>query len=70
MEIAILCILCLVMGGFAGAFLAKRTGRRGDAAPAPVELGYDPENPINGRLNDGKRMVINGVEWTVYGGRQ
>lgn len=52
MEIVALCILCAVFGVIAGAGLgswrAHRAEKRKDVSPAPVDLGYDPENPING----------------------
>ena len=47
LGIGILCILCVLLGGVAGAFIGAKTSRRRDIAPAPVDLGYDPDNPMN-----------------------
>lgn len=45
----------------------KKTARRAFEAPTPVDLGYDVNNPINGRYNakHGETVVIDGVTWYI-----
>ena len=74
-QIGILCVLCVLLGVMAGLFMARATIRgakksgaltmRSDfGAPAPVDLGYDPSNPMNaGRPR--KTVKECGYEWTV-----
>lgn len=45
--------------------IRKKTARKAFQAPAPVDLGYDVNNPINGRYNakHGETVVIDGFTW-------
>lgn len=53
-ELGVLCLLCIFLGmsiQYALSFCHRpktRRSRRFDA-PAPLDLGYDPNNPINQR---------------------
>ncbi len=54
LELGVLCLLCIVLGmsiQYALSFCRRpktRRSRRFDA-PVPLDLGYDPNNPINQR---------------------
>lgn len=61
-EIIALAAACLLLGLASGWVLARRHDYRADVAPVPE---FDRNNPINARA---RKEVINGVEWTVYGG--
>lgn len=56
----------IVIGLTAGTIRAARKERRRDA-PVPIDLGYDPMNPINGRQSGhGEPIVVDGVTlWRV-----
>ena len=73
-QIGILCVLCVLLGVLVGLFMARaaiRGAKKSGAlmmnvneAPAPVDLGYDPSNPMNaGRPR--KTVKECGYEWTV-----
>lgn len=48
METAFVGITCLLIGGLFGSLITAFTkARKPHPAPAPVDLGYDPDNPIN-----------------------
>lgn len=59
----------LVFGGMLVGFLAghmtrsSKNSRR--EAPAPVDIGYDEGNPINGKGRHGETVVIDGYEWKI-----
>lgn len=71
MELGILCVMCVMcvlLGVVIGLFMARATVRRvRPEAPAPVDLGYDPNNPMNcGRERETE--VICGATWYRIGG--
>lgn len=59
----------LVFGGMLVGFLAghmtrsSKNSRR--EAPAPVDIGYDEGNPINGKGRHGETVIINDYEWKI-----
>ena len=68
--IGLLCLMCLVVGALFGSLLGGIWARRRRAAqcaaptdtPMPVDLGYDPENPMNaGRKHETVEMC--GATW-------
>lgn len=68
MEIGILCVLCVILGIVIGLCAARATVRRmHPEAPVPVDLGYDPRNPMNcGRPRETE--IICGAVWHRIGG--
>lgn len=61
----LLCITCLIIGTLFGTILAGKSGHRRNEAPAPVDLSYDPTNPINGAPMGRKREAVQmgGATW-------
>ena len=46
-----LCLLCILLGVVVGLSISRAVIRRHEKAEAPapmLDMGYDPENPING----------------------
>lgn len=65
LTVSVLCVLCLIVGALFGAFLAGKSGHRRNEAPAPIDLSYDPTNPVNGREMGRKREPVQmcGATW-------
>lgn len=56
-QFGIMCLMCVLLGILIGLFAARAAIRheaRRTEAPAPIDLGYDPNNPINGRREIGQ----------------
>ena len=53
-----------------GAFLAHLKAARRAQAPCPVNYEGSNVSGLGGRLNEPRKVVMCGAEWTVYGGRQ
>ena len=70
MGYAVYGILCMTLGSVVGAFIGAKFARRRKETPCPVDLSAEEQNALGARLNVPRRIVINGYEWTVYGGRQ
>lgn len=68
MMLAAYGLACIALGCVIGSVIGVYFDRRRDRSPAPIDLSYDTNNPINGRFNVERTMNICGAEWTVYGG--
>ena len=70
MGYAVYGILCMALGGVVGAFIGAKFARRRKETPRPIDLSAEEQDTLGTRLNAPRRIVINGYEWTVYGGLQ
>ena len=70
MGYAVYGILCMALGGVVGAFIGAKFAHIRKETPCPIDLSAEEQNTLGTRLNAPRRIVINGYEWTVYGGLQ